>query len=470
MSRRGPGGVAASPVLVGAVTLLVTIVAVFLSYNANSGLPFVPTYDLQAELPNAANLVEGNEVRIGGSRVGVVETIDPVPNADGTPTARLSMKLDVDLEPLPADSTFLVRSRSALGLKYVQLTPGTASGGYEAGSRVPLSQAQPRPVEIDDVLNTFDEPVRIGSQRSLNGFGDGLAGRGQDLNTAIAEIRPLLEDLEPVAANLADPETQLASFFSSLQRAASEVAPIAETQAELFANLDTTFGSLASVAPFLTEFVEEGPPTLQTGIDEFPRQRPFLRNSAAFFDELQPGVATLPASAPVLADALEAGAANLPRTPSLNRRLASVFDSVAEFADTPLVPRGIRRLRDTFRSLRPTLRFLTPVQTRCNYVTLLLRNASSLFSEGDGNGTWQRFIIIAAPEGPDNEGGPSDSPANGPDVKNHLHSNPYPNTASPGQVPECEAGNEDYVVGETTIGNLPGNQGLQTVGQEGSTP
>ena len=63
-------GLAASPVLVGAVTLLVTVVAVFLSYNANSGLPFVPTYDLEARVPNAANLVVGNDVRIGGSRVG----------------------------------------------------------------------------------------------------------------------------------------------------------------------------------------------------------------------------------------------------------------------------------------------------------------------------------------------------------------------------------------------------------------
>ena len=59
--------------LVGAVTLLVSIVAVFLSYNANSGLPFVPTYDLKASVPNAANLVRGNEVRIGGARVGTVE-------------------------------------------------------------------------------------------------------------------------------------------------------------------------------------------------------------------------------------------------------------------------------------------------------------------------------------------------------------------------------------------------------------
>ena len=83
MSRRGRASIAASPVLVGAVTLLVAIVAIFLSYNANSGLPFVPTYDLEARLPNAANLVEGNEVRIGGARVGVIDEIEPVPSDDG---------------------------------------------------------------------------------------------------------------------------------------------------------------------------------------------------------------------------------------------------------------------------------------------------------------------------------------------------------------------------------------------------
>ena len=68
--RRGAASMLGSPVLVGAITLLVAIVAVFLSYNANSGLPFVPTYDLKAEFRNAANLVVGNDVRIGGQRVG----------------------------------------------------------------------------------------------------------------------------------------------------------------------------------------------------------------------------------------------------------------------------------------------------------------------------------------------------------------------------------------------------------------
>ena len=43
--RRGRpmGALASSPTMVGAITVLIVIVAVFLAYNANTGLPFVPT-------------------------------------------------------------------------------------------------------------------------------------------------------------------------------------------------------------------------------------------------------------------------------------------------------------------------------------------------------------------------------------------------------------------------------------------
>ena len=97
-----------------------------------------------------------------------------------------------------------------------------------------------------------------------------------------------------------------------------------------------------------------------------------------------------------------------------------------------------------------------------------MRNASFLASEGDGNGTWWRFIPIITPQGPNNETGPSSAPANGggPDVtnssRNYLHVNQYPNTAGPGQTRECEAGNERFAAGRQSIGNLPGTQGTNT--------
>jgi len=90
--RRGSASIAANPVLIGAATTLVVIVAVFLAYNANSGLPFVPTYELKTRVPNAANLVKGNDVRIGGTRVGAVTDITPVTAKDGSVTAELTLK------------------------------------------------------------------------------------------------------------------------------------------------------------------------------------------------------------------------------------------------------------------------------------------------------------------------------------------------------------------------------------------
>jgi phospholipid/cholesterol/gamma-HCH transport system substrate-binding protein len=463
MRRRGSASIAANPVLIGAATTLVVIVAVFLAYNANNGLPFVPSYSLKADVPSAAQLVKGNEVRLGGTRVGVVDKITPVRHRNGLVTAELSMKLETTVKPLPIDSTIIVRPRSALGLKYVELTKGTSSKGWEDGSTIPLRQATPKPVEIDEVLNTFDDKTRAASRVNLTEFGNAFAGRGQDLNVAIQALNPLLINLVPVMRNLSDPRTKLPQLFRALEQTASQVAPVAETQAALFVNLDTTFRALSNVArPYIQQSIVNGPPALEEAIRAFPQQRPFLRNSELLFAELRPGIRALRSAAPDLADAFEIGTKTLKRTPAMNAELKPTFAALQRFAEDPLVVLGVQDLTNTAQLLNPTVAFLTPAQTICNYATVWFRNVASLLSEGDKNGTGQRFIVVAAPNGPNNEGGPSSAPANGgvPGAQdNYLHSNPYPNTASPGQTKECEAGNETYDIGKQTIGNDPGNQG-----------
>ena len=205
MRGRGGSSIAANPVLIGAATTLIVVVAVFLAYNANAGLPFVPTYQLKAEVPSAANLVKGNNVKLGGSRVGAVSDITPVTHKDGSVTALLTLQLETVVKPLPIDSTVIVRPVSALGLKYVQLTKGTSDKGFQDGATIPLRNAQPKPVEFDEVLNTFDDKTRKAQQEILQAYGDGFAGRGQDLNRAIQDFRPLLVNLVPVMRNLVEP-------------------------------------------------------------------------------------------------------------------------------------------------------------------------------------------------------------------------------------------------------------------------
>jgi virulence factor Mce-like protein len=465
MRSRGGAGIAGNPVLIGAATVLVIIVAVFLSYNANQGLPFVPTYQLDAELPSAANLVVGNDVKIGGTRVGTVSSIKPRTEPNGRVIAVLGLKLDKDAGPLPVDSTLLVRPRSALGLKFVEITRGTSSRTLQDGATIGIGQAK-EPVELDEFFNMFDAKTRAAAQQNLQGFGTALAGRGESINTAIGAFRPLLRDLIPVMQNLAAPDTQLRRFVVELGDFASIVAPAAETNASLFVNLDTTMAALRSVArPFIQDSITKGKPALDEGIRSFPAQRPFLANSEGLMRDLRPGVRALRRAAPPLSDALGTGIKVLPRTPPLNKRLESLLDELKTFSEDPLVPRGIKGTTQAVKALDPTLRYLAPTQVQCNYVTLFFRNISLLLSEGDRNGTWQRFIIVTAPQGPNNEGGPSSAPANGPSEDNHVHTNPYPNTGAPGQPKECEAGNEPYLAGKTVTSNVPGTSQARTDGQ-----
>jgi virulence factor Mce-like protein len=460
--RGRSGGIAGSPVLIGAATVLVIVVAMFLSYNANQGLPFVPSYQLKVETPSAANLVKGNDVRIGGARVGAISAIEARRRDDGSSYALLTLQMERDVAPLPKDSTVIIRPRSVLGLKYVEITRGTAREGWREGDVVPVAQAQPRPVEFDEFTNMFDARTRAAIQGATAGTGTALAGRGASLNQAIGALGPLLRDLVPVMRNLSDPDTQLARFIRELGDAAAEVAPVAEVQAALFANLDTTFAALRAVAPQIQESIAEGPATLDAAIESFPVQRPFLANAEGLFRELRPGVQALRTGAPALAGALSAGTPVLGRAPAFNARLEPLLAELQRFAEDPVVPRGIARLTQTAELLRPILAHVTPAQTVCNYGYLWFRNVASLLSEGDVNGTWQRFIIIATPQGPNNEGGPSSAPADGPTEDNHLHVNPYPNTASPGQPRECEAGNEPYLSGRTILTNTPGTQPVGT--------
>src|SRR5262249_22274438 len=120
MDRRRRNSLAANPLLIGAVTTLIVVVAVFLSYNANNGLPVVPTYHIKAALPEASGRQVSNQVRIAGTRVGVVSDMPPVQNPQtGKVDAVANLKLEKSVKKLPADTKAIVLSVSAIGLKYL---------------------------------------------------------------------------------------------------------------------------------------------------------------------------------------------------------------------------------------------------------------------------------------------------------------------------------------------------------------
>jgi ABC-type transporter Mla subunit MlaD len=467
-NRGGIQGVASSPVIVGAVTVLVVIVAVFLAYNANNGLPFVSTYDLKARVPNADALVKGNEVRIGGSRVGVVRGVRPVedPENSGNFVAELDLQLDKGAEPIPANSTMIIRPKSPLGLKYLQIVPGDSAKGLAAGETIPLSAARPEPVDIDQFFDMFDEKTREAIKQNQAGFGNAFAGRGPQFNAAFGALRRLVESGQPVLRTIVAPGTNFGGFWRALEELSATVAPVAETQASMFVALDRTFAAFARVSrPFIQETISKGPPTLDAVTADLPTLRPFFDDSARFFTALKPGAKALGETSPTIDAALRAGIPALNRTPALYAQLTPTAEALVAFQEAPGVFNGLDLLIDTNNLLDPAIKFIAPAQTTCNYLSLAFLNLADAFSESNGKANWLGAISFEPPDGPNAEGAPASAPANGPEVKNHLHFNPYPNTASPGQPRECEAGNEKYAIGQTTIGNAPGNSGLKTRGQ-----
>jgi ABC-type transporter Mla subunit MlaD len=206
----------ANPVLVGAVTVLATMVAVFLAYNANQGLPFVPTRQLKVDIADGSNLVEGNDVREGGFRIGLVSKMKPVELVSGGVGAQLTLQLEQANGKVPVDSRVQALPRSALGTKYVDLIKGTSPRMFPDGATMNIGQTSV-PVQFDDIFKTFDDRTRTAIQRNLQGFGDTFAARGSDLNDTISVLPQLLPRLERVAGYLSAPSTQLTRFFNSLE-------------------------------------------------------------------------------------------------------------------------------------------------------------------------------------------------------------------------------------------------------------
>ena len=434
MNRRSTS-VAANPVLIGAATVLVVIVAVFLAYNANNGLPFVPTYSSGCELPNASNLVTGNEVRIGGDRVGIIDKIEPRTHRDGSVTARLHVKLETTVKPLPVDSTIIVRPRSPLGLKYVEVTRGSSSRGLPEDGTLPLRNATPRPVEFDDFFNMFDEPTRAANQVNLREFGDALAGRGTSINEAIVALDPLTKNAIPVLKNLADPQTRLrppvprARADRRRRRAGRRAAGAAVPQPR-----DDVRRVRRDRDPVPAGHDQRRPAGARHGDPLVPDRAAAARQRGRLLPRPAAGRAgAARRRRRALATAFDVGTTQVRRAASLNDELALTLRSLQDFAQDPQVPLGIHGLRGTVEELTPTVDHLAGAQINCNYLALLLYNAASIESDGTGDqGTLgARRSRSAPPTARTARSVPASRLPTGrrptaATAANHLHANPYP--------------------------------------------
>jgi virulence factor Mce-like protein len=445
-----------SRALNGLLALALIIAAVAISYSAENGLPFVPTYDIQTDIPDAAQLTKNSDVRIGGSRVGQVLTIDAMPPTRGHPPfARLALSLDGSVGRLPVDTIVRMRLGSLLGGEYIELVPGHSRRTIPPGGRLGLSHAQAL-VALDQALRTFDSPTGRALQGAIGGLGDTVAGRGTSINDAISSTSELLPPLERVLGTLDDPGTRLARLVDASAAMSGTLGPVAPELVGLVVGARSTFVALDAAGGALGQTIDVLPGTETTGTVALRHLEPVLANAAALARGLGPAAPLLVPTTRALDRIVRTATPVARRVPATVAPLEATLHAAQTFGTDPATEGALRVLgandlgslgESLFLGLGAVLRTVAPAQLNCNVASLWMRNLSSSFSEGDASGTWIRMLPILDPAQSSKQPGPAAD----------LHFNPYPNE----DASECEAGNEPYASGQQ-IGNPPGQQARST--------
>jgi phospholipid/cholesterol/gamma-HCH transport system substrate-binding protein len=159
-------------------------------------------YELR--LAHAAGLVQNNAVKIAGVSIGRIEAV-----AVDHDTAVLTLRVDDEIV-LHDDARAIVRAKSLLGEKYLQLEPGSREAPALAdGAQIENVDA---PFEIDEVLNAL-EPI-LGGENSIAASLAPLAGqlnellrdaRGADGGAPIitrAQVDQIVADLTATSASV----------------------------------------------------------------------------------------------------------------------------------------------------------------------------------------------------------------------------------------------------------------------------
>jgi virulence factor Mce-like protein len=455
--RSAPSEIFNNPILVGTVTLLVIMVAVYLSYIAENGLPFVPTYNIKVQVANGGELVKNADVRIGGARVGQVLTIKPEPPNRNYPHpyAELGLSLQKSLQPLPADTRYQVRIASVLGGQYIELFPGRShtrlpDGGTLRLNRNPALSHDIPYVDLSSAFDVFGPRTQAGLRAVTHEFGDAFAGRGVQLNDTIRSTARLIGPLETLLRLLANPATHLDRFISGLAGTTSALAPVAPIVTALLNDSATTFRALDT--PALGTTLDALPGTESTGTTVLTNSLPVLRDAAEIVRNLKPAAALLPRAASRLDEVLRVSHTTFILTRPVAADLKSALRATQALARDPKALATFRVLgtndlgtfgASAFVGLGAILDTVASSQLSCNVTGLWVNNFASALSEGDSSGGWLRFSPVI------DSGELFQTATPSPD----LHLNYYPKENSQ----ECQAGNEVYA-GAQKIGD-PGKTG-----------
>ncbi|HEV3232597.1 MAG TPA: MlaD family protein [Candidatus Dormibacteraeota bacterium] len=214
--------------------------------------PLPPEYRVAFSVRDADALVDGSDVRISGIPVGRVISVTQTGSG-----AQVVMGIDLRYRPIYTDATALIRPKSLLGEKYVDLTRGRSNQEVPDGGSLPPAQAYTQ-VELDQVLQNMDAETRKAMSVDLISLGGGVAGRGTDINATIPELRTIAEHLTPVAARFKDRTAQIDHILVDTDTILTTLAQEHDQLAGLLQSADAVTGTVAQNDAHLANVLNNG--------------------------------------------------------------------------------------------------------------------------------------------------------------------------------------------------------------------
>ena len=164
--------------VIAALAVAVIVLAIVL-FSGGGGHKYTLVFQ------NAGQLVPDNQVLIGGSPVGSVESID----LSDDNLAEVHVEVGQELHE---GTTAAIRATSLSGVAnhYVSISPGPNSNpALDEGAELGLSSTT-TPVDIDQLFNTFPPSVREGPQRLHQGQRGDLRRPGRSGQRSLQVLRP----------------------------------------------------------------------------------------------------------------------------------------------------------------------------------------------------------------------------------------------------------------------------------------
>jgi phospholipid/cholesterol/gamma-HCH transport system substrate-binding protein len=204
-----------SPARIATIAALAAVVVAlgYILFAGNGG----HRYDLLFQ--NASQLVNGNQVLIGGQPVGSVESIELTEDN----LASVEVKID---QQLHEGTTAVIRATSLSGVAnhYVSVSPGPNSNPeLEEGGTLGLADTT-TPVDIDQLFNTFPPAVRRGLSNFIKGNAGWYAGRGPEANRTYEYFAPALNRTNAFVDELNADQRLFERFIVSSSKLSTVVA------------------------------------------------------------------------------------------------------------------------------------------------------------------------------------------------------------------------------------------------------